>query len=500
MSERPNHRSTLVSVVCLALLALAAVVYRDALVAWFTGKPLAGKPSAATTAQTAKDDIDHFTCSMHPSVHQLAPGKCPICGMALVPVTKEQQRQGVVTIEPGRQQLIGVRTAKVVEAPMVRTLRAVGRLAYDESKLTDVNLKVRGWIVKLFVTNTGQRVQKGQTLFTAYSPELYNAQQDLVLALRAGAPSGASDHSELLAKAARQRLRLLDMSDSQIDQVAQRSEPLDQVAFVAPESGFVIEKNVVEGAAVEPGMRLYRIASLDRVWIEADVYEADFAQVRVGQTANVTLDYLPGRNYEAKVSYVYPYLNAEARTGRVRLELFNKKLELRPGMYASVVLRSDLGPRLQLPSSAIVYTGPRRLVFVDLGEGRFRPQEVTLGAEAEGMYEVLSGLSAGDVVATSGVFLIAAEARVSTAAKYWSSTEAGEIGAPAREPPPNAPEPKPVSAPSPPRPRAPAVSSRAEEQAQVYTCPMHPEVRSATPGKCPKCGMELVPAPVPGAP
>jgi Cu(I)/Ag(I) efflux system membrane fusion protein len=152
--------------------------------------------------------------------------------------------------------------------------------------------------------------------------------------------------------------------------------------------------------------------------------------VRVGQKATVTLDYLPGHTYDAKVSYVYPYLDPNARTGRVRVELANKELELRPGMYASVNLASDVESRVQVPAAAIVYTGPRRLVFVDLGEGRFKPQEVRVGTEANGMYEVLSGLKAGDSVAISGVFLIAAEARISTAAKYWDKSPAdSEAGA-----------------------------------------------------------------------
>jgi Cu(I)/Ag(I) efflux system membrane fusion protein len=432
-------------------------------------RALSGEAVEAVHAQGDTSAIDHYTCSMHPSVHQSTPGKCPICGMDLIPVTKEQQAQGVVTIPPARQQLIGVRTSVVVQADMVRSLRVIGRLAYDESKMSDVSLKVRGWIVKLSVANTGQRVVRGETLFTLYSPELYAAQQDFLLASRE--QPGLPNRGTALAQAARQRLRLLDVSDAQIDEIARRGQPLENVTFTAREAGFVIEKDVVEGAAVEPGMRLYRIASLDKVWIEADVYEADFASVRVGQKASVTLDYLPGHSYEAQVAYVYPYLNAEARTGRARLELVNKKLELRPGMYANVQLHADLGTQLQVPAAAIVYTGPRRLVFVDLGEGRFRPQEVQVGSEADGMYEVLSGLHAGDRVATSGVFLIAAEARISTAAKYWESTETGEIGVSSELP-------------------APAKAGVAE-----YTCPMHPEVKSATPGVCPKCGMDLVPRP-----
>jgi Cu(I)/Ag(I) efflux system membrane fusion protein len=217
---------------------------------------------------------------------------------------------------------------------------------------------------------------------------------------------------------------LLGVSDAQIDAVAKSGAPAESLAFASPASGFVIEKGVVEGASVEPGMRLYRIAALDKVWVEADVYEADLASVRAGQPAQVALDYMPGQTYDGRVGYVYPIIDPKTRTGRVRVVLTNKDLELRPGMYANVALSKDLGARVRVPAEAVVYTGPRRIVFVDLGDGRFKPQEVKLGVEADGMYEVIEGLHVGDVVATSGVFLIAAEARISTAAKYWDS--AGE--------------------------------------------------------------------------
>ncbi len=392
----------------------------------------AAMPSATGPISSTPGEIDHYTCSMHPSVNQHSPGKCPICGMDTIAVTKEQQEQGVVMIDAVRRQLIGVRTGQVIEGPMKQTFRAVGVVAYDEAALADVNLKVRGWITKLFVNKTGERVTKGQTLFLMYSPELYNAEQDFLLATR-GAPAstslGTSDSSDAgpsridgLARAARQRLHLLGLADSEIDAVAKSGAPHESVPIAAPASGFVIEKNVVEGALIDPGMRLYRIAALNKVWVEADVYEGDFANVRVGQTAVVTLDYLPDQKYDARVAYVYPYLDTKTRTGRVRIELANKDLELHPGMYANVELTTDLGRRTQVPAAAVVYTGPRRLVFVDLGEGRFLPKEVKLGTEADGMVEVLSGLAAGDVVATSGVFLIAAEARISTAAKYWDKS------------------------------------------------------------------------------
>lgn len=464
------------TVLFVAALALAAFVFRVELGAWFGGKaePVAGIPKAASPSRAGAQasDIDHYTCPMHPSVKQEGPGKCPICGMDLTPVTKEQQRQGVVLIDDARRQLIGVRTGTVTEGPMQRSLRATGRVTYDESALTDVTLKVGGFITKLFVSRTGQRVKAGQTLFTLFSPDLFGAQQDFLLASQSAAlmPSagGAPSRVEMLGRAARTRLKLLGLGEAEIDALAKRGTPSESIAFPSPASGFVLEKDVVEGAAVQAGMRLFRIAALDKVWVEADVYEADLSQIRVGEEATVTLDYLPGHSYPAKVSSLYPFLDPTARTGKVRVELANKELELRPGMYASVLLASsERAPRVQVPVDAVVYTGPRRLVFVDLGEGRFRPQEIHVGAEANGMYEVRDGLKAGDQVATSGVFLIAAEARISTAAKYWDK--------------------EPVTAPS-------AVPSAKEPPAgTAWTCPMHPEVVSDKPGPCPKCGMPLEP-------
>jgi RND family efflux transporter MFP subunit len=480
-----------------------------------SGSAMPTVAASSDGAAAMPGEIDHYTCSMHPSVNQKTPGKCPICGMDLIPVTKEQQQQGVVTIDETRRQLIGVRTAQVVVAPMRSSFRAVGRVAYDESSLTDVNLKVKGWITKLYVNETGQKVTRGQTLFTMYSPELYNAEQDFLLAMKSAANTATPDGGsriEGFAKASRQRLRLLGLSEGQIEAIAKSGAPVENVAFASPASGFVIEKNVVEGASVEAGTRLYRIGALSKVWVEADVYEADFASVHVGQRADVTLDYLPGRSYDAKVAYVYPSLDEKSRTGRVRIELANKDLDLRPGMYANVALTVDLGERIQVPVGAIVYTGPRRIVFVDLGQGRFKPQEIAIGIEANGMYEVRSGLRAGDVVATSGVFLIAAEARISTAAKYWErTTDDGGAAAPTSAPmpmpmpaiappspspppPPRAPA-RPPSLPSPSvaPPPAPAPAPASATPAVIYTCPMHPEVTSPTPGKCPKCGMDLVP-------
>jgi FAD/FMN-containing dehydrogenase len=221
------------------------------------------------------------------------------------------------------------------------------------------------------------------------------------------------------------------------------------------------------------------------------VYEPDIAALRAGDAAEVTLDYAPGPPYEGKIAYVYPFVDDKTRAIRVRIELKNRDLQLRPGMFATVHLARDLGPRLQIPAEAVVYTGTRRLVFVDLGRDRFKPVEVRLGARAESFVEVLDGLKAGQVVATSGVFLLASEARIATAAKLWEPMDAADAGAPETSAPP-------VPPPHPPAPRAPtsttssSIPSAAPSQA-VWTCPMHPEIESATSGKCPKCGMDLVP-------
>jgi len=531
MNSHPSSslgRSRIVSIALAALVVVVAVVFRGPLSSWFGVKSMSEGVGAATSAPLAKGltgvgegaetraaqdpsgspgEVAHFTCSMHPSVKQAGPGRCPICGMELIPVTKEQQAEGVVMIDEGRRQLIGVRTSAVTEGPLRTSFHAVGRVAYDESALSDVNLKVKGWITKLLVNETGQRVARGQTLFMMYSPELYNAEQDFLLAGR-GTPMGnlqgdaGAPRLGSLAHAARKRLNLLGLSDAQIDAVTAKGEASESTAVASPATGFVIEKNVVEGASVDAGMRLFRIAALDRVWVDTDVYEADLAHVRVGQRARVTLDYLPGRVYDAKVSYVYPYLETGARTGRVRIELANKDLELRPGMYASVEITSDAGSRVQVPGSAIVYTGPRRLVFLDLGQGRFKPQEVRVGTQAEGMYEVLDGLQPGDVVATSGVFLIAAEARISTATRYWDNDSGDTAGggtpstghatqtAPMKEP---ASAQKPTARSAPTSSAARSTATARPPAPATYACPMHPSQKAAGPGKCPICGMDLVP-------
>ncbi|MFQ5526920.1 MAG: efflux RND transporter periplasmic adaptor subunit [Thermoanaerobaculia bacterium] len=389
---------------------------------WIVAAPLISAEVEAHVEHAHEGDISHYTCSMHPSVRRQEPGTCPICSMDLVPVTREEVETGVFTVDAQRRQLVGVRTAAVGRRPVQIRVRAVGKVVYDETRLSDVSVKFRGWIGRLSVNSMGQRVRKGETLFTLYSPELFSAQEEYLAALasqRAAAATAAPARADYLVEAARERLRLWDLRDWQIDQVAEKGSPLEQIPVVSPVSGVVVEKSVVEGTAVEPGMRLYRIAGLETVWVEAEVYESELPLVSVGQEAEVALPYLPGKRFRGEVSFVYPYLGDQTRTGRVRVELANPSLELRPDMYADVELEIDRGERLVVPVEAVLHAGPRRLVFLDLGEGRLKPQEVEIGIKSGDDYEVLAGLEEGDVVVASGNFLIAAESRLKSAVEQW---------------------------------------------------------------------------------
>jgi Cu(I)/Ag(I) efflux system membrane fusion protein len=386
----------------------------------------AGPPAAAAGEHAHGDEISHYTCSMHPSVHKEGPGTCPICSMDLVPVTREEVATGTIVLGTQRVQQIGVRTGRVARRVTQGEIRTVGRVVLDETRLEDVTVKFGGWIEDLRVNETGQPVRRGQTLFTLYSPELYAAQQEYLVALRsqrAAQGTAAPDRADYLVQAARQKLALWDLTAGQIRQIAERGQPLRSVPVLSPASGYVLEKNVVEGAAVQPGMPLFRIGGLDRVWVEADVYEAELPRVALGQPARVTLPYQPGQVFPGRVGLVLPTLTPETRTGRVRIEIANRPgpggVQLRPGMYTDVFLDVPVRDALLVPESAVLYTGPRALVFLALGEGRFQPREVKLGAKQGDAYEVVSGLAEGDVVVTSGNFLIAAESRLKAATELW---------------------------------------------------------------------------------
>ncbi len=432
----PTRRAQILPAALAAIAMLVALGFRHELVAWFIGaSPRATGASGAEPAAArsgSAGDPAYYTCSMHPQVHLDHPGSCPICAMPLVPVLRGDQAAGLIRVDDRRRAQLGIRTTRVTSAPLQLAIRADGRLVVDETRLHDVTLKVSGYVSQLQVNATGQRVGKGDVLFALYSPELYAAEQDYLIARQhrdashvtglAGTSTADADpaHGDVLVQAAETRLRLWGLGDEQLRAIVDSNQPIERVPFRSPAAGVVIEKAVIEGDAVTAGQRLFRIADLDQIWVEADLYEADLARITRGAAATVTLTYLPGRSFEGKVAFIYPYVDPMSRTGRVRIALANPHLELKPDMFATVTFALPVGERLQIPISAVVYTGPRRLVFVDLGDGRLRPQDVTIGARSGEVVEVMGGLHAGDLIVSSGNFLIAAESRIRSAGGFWT--------------------------------------------------------------------------------
>ncbi len=365
----------------------------------------------------AEGGVAYYTCSMHPSVKSAEPGTCPICRMDLTPVTREELRVGAIVVEEGRRQLIGVKTASARREELTAVIRAVGRVAYDETRLADVTLKFGGWIGAVEADYTGKRVEAGSTLFTIYSPELLAAQEEYLRALGEARENAA--RGSRLVEASRRRLRLWDIGEDVLEEIARAGRAWEYVPIRAPVGGVVIEKNIVQGSAVEPGRLLYRLADLSVVWVEADVYEFEVPLVKPGLGAQITLSYLPDRRFAGEVAYIYPYLDPTTRTGRVRLITPNPDGALKPAMYANVELARPLGERLVVPESAVVYAGQTRLVFVDLGGGRLKPRPIRVGVRTADRVEALEGLEEGEVVVTSANFLIAAESKLKAAVEAW---------------------------------------------------------------------------------
>ena len=325
-------------------------------------------------------------------------------------------------LSPERMQRIGVTTTLVERKSLPTRVRAVGRVVAAESDLVDVSLKVAGWATKVAADALGKSVERGEILFEVYSPDLFTAEQEYVEALRSQArahDTSAPDRADDLVQASRNRLRLWDVAPREIERLTESLEAKESIPIHSPITGYVVEKNLVEGGAFEPGARLYRIAPLSKVWIEADVYEAELGGVGVGGRATVTLAYLPGRSLEGRIAYVQPSLDAATRTARVRIEVDNRDLALRPNMYANVEIEAPAVERLVVPQSAVLQAGNRSFVFRVLGEGRLRPQPVQVGRRIGEEVEILSGVSEGEPIVRSGTFLVAAESRLRSALEQW---------------------------------------------------------------------------------
>jgi Cu(I)/Ag(I) efflux system membrane fusion protein len=466
-----------------------------------------------------------YTCSMHPQVIQDHPGNCPICGMKLVPLRKQQstvskdrqssgegnrkikyykstmllgeisqtprkdsmgmdmvpvyegeEESNTISVDPATVQKMGVRTAVVKKGPVDHVIRTVGVIDYNETTLADVTTKFRGWIEKLYVDSTGKQVHKGEPLFDIYSPDLYTAQNEYVLALNQG--------SSGLKASALQKLKLFDVSEDQIAELEKTRQPQRTLRVDAPIDGIVVEKNAVQGQMVEAGMNLYRLADLGIVWVQSQIYEQDLPFVKLGQEAEVSLSYLPDRKFRGRVTYVYPTMDEKTRTARVRMEFHNPGFFLKPGMFATVEIHAELEPSaLLVPDSAVLRSGEKNTVFVALDDGHFDPREVTLGARTDNnSYEVLSGLKEGERVVTSGQFMLDSESQLREAVQKMLNPNVTPTPAPTpgRLVGRSSTQPTPQESPAP----------------TSYVCPMpeHATIKYNHPGKCPICGMTLIPA------
>lgn len=323
-----------------------------------------------------------------------------------------------VVLDPEAARRIGVTMTTVERRELTMIIRTVGTLAYDESRLASVNPKIEGWVERLHVDFTGAPVSAGQPLMDVYSPALVSAQEELILAARLVRDASAErtrTNAEQLLASSRRRLAYWDIPEDVIRGIEESGEPSKTLTLRAPAGGIVVEKNVVEGDRIMPGMTLYGIADLSQIWIEAEVFEKDLGMVREGQQAVATFEAYPGRRFAGRVTFVHPTVSIQSRTGRLRIELPNPDFLLRPGMYASVELESLSTPlTLVVPRSAVFETGERALVFVADADGALTPREVQPGRTSGRFMEILTGLSAGEEVVSSAAFLVDAESNLGT--------------------------------------------------------------------------------------
>ncbi len=389
----------------------------------------------------------------------------------------------VVEVDPSIVQKMGVRLERISRQPLFRHIRTIGEVEVGEDEVSVVNLRFSGWAEKVYADKSGAHIEKGETLFDIYSPELVSAQEEFLLALRAQGSDGA------LAKSARRKLELWNFSAADIAQIAKQQKARRLMPVRAPRSGFLLQKEIVEGARVEAGRDLYRIGNLSRIWVSAEVYEHDAPWVEVGQPAQMELTYQHGKVIEGSVAYVYPTLDKQTRTLRVRLEFENPGYRLKPGMFATVYIQFRRKDNvLAVPTEAILASGTRDLVFVALGDGRFAPREIQTGLVGDHrLTEVVEGLSEGEWVVASGQFLIDAESQLQEAIQKMLAHDANELSQIGVTPD------RPTTSASSPVSRDPGV--------EIWTCPMHPKVLSKEPGRCPICGMflEKVKTPLPNS-
>ena len=438
------------------------------LAATFAGGYIVRASRRSAPAEPARRVL-YYVDTMNPAYRSDKPGVA-LDGMALQPVyaddgtpapggeaTRSSMPPGAIKISPERQQLIGVKFATVELAGDTRAIRAVGKVTFDETRVAHVHTRTDGWIEKVFVDFTGDTVKQGQPMLTIYSPEMLASQQELLLAVRArdlmrnNPLASATEHSDSLFQAAKRRLELWQLSEDQIQQVLATGEPIHSITVRAPASGFVTERKAFPNQRVTPDSDLYTITDLSRVWIMADVFESDITSIKLGDAAAVIFPNGGAPTISAKVNYVQPQVDPLTRTLKVRLDANNPGLRMKPDMFVNVEFGVATASLLTVPADAVLDTGDRQTVFVDLGNGYLEPRQVVVGERFGDRVTITRGLSAGERVVASGTFLVDSESQLKAAASGMGAPQHEHGGAPAAKPM-DPSMPMPAAKPKPPAP------------------------------------------------
>jgi membrane fusion protein, copper/silver efflux system len=443
LPERPKRGPVKRAITALLIVAVLGVgyLYREEIVKLIPVQNGESTTSNEQTATAGERKILYWHDPMHPAYKSDKPGTAPDCGMDLEPVYADETTagqisanlpEGVFKISPEKQQLIGVQYGTVTYQPVAKTLRTVGRLAYDETKIVRVHTRIDGWIENVFADFTGKHVSKGEPLIGIYSPDLLQTQQEFLLAIRGRAElqdtafREAVTGAESLYQSARRRLQLWEITDEQIDEIEKRGSPIKTMTIYAPSEGFILARNAYSKQRVTPETELYSIADLSTIWVLAEIYEYEIPEIRLGQRADVTLSYFPGRTYRGNVTYIYPQVDNTTRTLKVRIEIPNQNFELKPDMYANVELKIDYGKRLIVPQEAVMDSGAEQMVFIALEDGYFEPRKIKLGGRVDNKTIVLEGLKEGERVVTSANFLIDSESKLQSGMASSVSHDHGE--------------------------------------------------------------------------
>jgi RND family efflux transporter MFP subunit len=373
--------------------------------------------------------IAYWRSPMNPTEIYDTPGKSAM-GMDLIPVYEDELIGGVdVMVDPVIQQSMGVRTAVVKKGQLNYTIRTYGHVTYDETRTAEVSPKVSGWVDKINADFTGMFIRKGEPLFELYSPELFAAQEEYLVTFR-NLKRTSSETNRSFLKSSRQRLKFFDVADNEISEIERSGKIKKNITIRSPFDGVVVHKNVVKGSFVKEGTKVYQITDLTSVWVEVHIFEYELPWVSEGQDAVMTLSYLPSRNFHGKVTYVYPYLQRKTRDVVVRLEFKNPTLELKPEMYADVEIKGEAGTGLIVPDEAVIRSGKRNIIFVDRGNNKFTPRDVTLGLSLDNQrVQILTGLVQGERIVTSGQFLLDSESKLKEAVQKMMEAKREKVKA-----------------------------------------------------------------------